>query len=366
MNRFRPSRRQFTTSSLALAAGLAAPAIIPPAKAATGLTVLISGGLFADGNMEAFVKPFEAMTGIAVNPVREQMNLAKMKLKVESNNVDFDVCHISAQAGAIAARNGYLQELDYSQFDSAEMEGIAPSGRKPWGVSSFYYAFVLCANRQLYKGASMPASWADFWDTKRFPGPRVLHSGDNGADGPWEFALLADGVTADKLYPLDLDRAYRSLDKIKPHIRKWWKVGSEAQQLFHDNVAHIGENFEGRAIAMQDEGKPIELIWNQGKLAWNYWAIPKGAPNAENAKKFIAFAIRGEQQAILARRTGTAPSNTRALQHMAEADAKKLATYPANRAKLFETGADWYAEVGPDGRSNIERLAESWQEWILK
>lgn len=362
------TRRRFTMSSLSLiGGGLAAPALGGRALAqSTGLTVTISGGTFADANTEAYVKPFEAATGIKVNAVRQQMDLPKMKLKVESNNVDFDVCYVSAQAGATAARNGYLQDLDYSLYSPKELSGIAKSTQKPWGIGAFYYTFVMCVNRQLYTGKSMPANWAEFWDVQRFPGARVLHSGDNGADGPWEFALLADGVAPDKLYPLDIERAYRSLDRIKPHIRKWWKVGSEAQQLFHDDVAHLGENYEGRVNELQDQGKPIDIVWGQGKLAWDYWVIPKGAPSAANAQKFIAFAIRAEQQAILARKLGYAPTNEHALQYLTEEQARRMATYPANRSQLFESGADWYAEVGSDGRSNIERLAASWQEWVLK
>ena len=32
-------------------------------------------------------------------------------------------------------------------------------------------------------------------------------------------ALLADGVKESEFYPVDLDRAFRKLDQIKPHIK---------------------------------------------------------------------------------------------------------------------------------------------------
>lgn len=364
----RINRRDFTKTAGGLLVALASPAIIgraAQAQSAGELTVMISGGTFADGNTEAYVKPFEAATGIKVNAVREQVSLAKMKLAVESGSVDFDVCYMSGQATEIANHNGFLTPIDYSLFDAEELSGLPESGKKPFAVGSFHYAFILAINNELYKGKTPPKSWADFWDVENFPGSRVLHTGDDGVNGPWEFALLADGVPIDQLYPLDVERAYRSLDKIKPHIRKWWRVGSEAEQLFHDKVAHIGENYEGRANILRDQGHPIDIEWNQGKLVASYWSIPKGAPNAENAQKFLAFAIRGEQQAILARMTGTAPSNARAMDHLTEEEARKLATYPENRAKMFEISSEWYAEVGSDGRSNIEKMAEGWQEWIL-
>src|SRR5678815_1824073 len=48
-----------------------------------------------------------------------------------------------------------------------------------------------------------------------------------------EFALLADGVAPDRLYPIAVDRAYRKLDQIKQHVAAWWKTGAQwAQRLF--------------------------------------------------------------------------------------------------------------------------------------
>src|SRR5690606_34652256 len=257
------NRRTFTKGGLI--AAIASPAIIGRAARAQSqgeLTVMISGGAFADGNTEAYVKPFQEATGIKVNAVREQVSLAKLKLAVESNKVDFDVCYMPGQAVEIANRNGYLTPIDYSVFDEEELSGLADTGKKPFAVGSFFYAFVLCMNRELYKGNTPPASWKDFWDVENFPGTRVLHGGDDGANGPWEFALLADGVPMEELYPLDVERAYRALDRIKPEIRRWWKVGSEAEQLFHDRVAHIGESYEGRANILRDQGHPIDIEWN--------------------------------------------------------------------------------------------------------
>ncbi|RVD48303.1 ABC transporter substrate-binding protein, partial [Mesorhizobium sp. M2D.F.Ca.ET.140.01.1.1] len=80
------------------------------------------------------------------------------------------------------------------------------------------------------------------WDVSKYPGVRTLSSGVYGEAGPWEEALLADGVPADALYPLDIDRAFASLDKIKPHIRKWFVTGSENQQLLHDKVVDLAQS----------------------------------------------------------------------------------------------------------------------------
>src|SRR6516165_2101981 len=57
----------------------------------------------------------------------------------------------------------------------------------------------------------------------------------NDAPRSMIFALLADGVPRDKLYPLDIDRAFKKLDRIKPHIKVWWREGNQSQQLIRDS-----------------------------------------------------------------------------------------------------------------------------------
>ena len=41
-----------------------------------------------------------------------------------------------------------------------------------------------------------------------------------------EFALMAAGVPPDKIYPIDIDRAFESYDKIKASVVKWWETGA--------------------------------------------------------------------------------------------------------------------------------------------
>jgi Spermidine/putrescine-binding periplasmic protein len=101
----------------------------------------------------------------------------------------------------------------------------------------------------------------------------------------------------DKLYPMDVDRAFKSLDKIRPSVTTWWKEGAEGQQLFADKVVTIGDVFNGRIGNLQKKGMPLDIEWNQGKLQLDYWVIPKGAPNQQNAQKFIEFATRAKRRA---------------------------------------------------------------------
>jgi putative spermidine/putrescine transport system substrate-binding protein len=66
---------------------------------------------------------------------------------------------------------------------------------QPCGVGFFVWSTVLAYNAD--KLASAPTSWADFWDTKKFPGKRGLRK---GAKYTLEFALMADGVAPKDVY----------------------------------------------------------------------------------------------------------------------------------------------------------------------
>jgi putative spermidine/putrescine transport system substrate-binding protein len=170
----------------------------------------------------------------------------------------------------------------------------------------------------------------------------------------------------DKLYPLDIDRVFASLDKIKPHIRKWWTGGSEILQIMRDNVADVVQSYDGRALSLIDEGSPIEINRNQAKLTTDYWVIPKGSSNAQNAQKFLEITGRADRQAAFAELIAQAPTNKNAFKTIPDDVARKLASHPDYAASSFALEAKWYAEVGPEGRPNKDRLVERWNEWILQ
>ena len=75
--------------------------------------------------------------------------------------------------------------------------------------------------------ASRRKAGPDFWDAAKFPGARMLADMASGSPN-LEFALIADGVPMDKIFPIDIDRAFKSLSRIKPYIKKFWDTGAVA------------------------------------------------------------------------------------------------------------------------------------------
>ncbi|MBX4921879.1 ABC transporter substrate-binding protein [Rhizobium bangladeshense] len=353
------------TSSVIAVGALSSASGRARAESAGELKVNMSGGNWGDAVMEAYVKPFEAETGVKVTPVKADFSSTQIAMIVDTKNVSADIVNLGQTNVDPLTAKGYLEQIDYSIWKKDELEATPDYAKQPNGFASYVYSMNMAWNTKKFPAEKpRPNTWAEFWDVGKFPGTRSLNSGEGGG-GPWEEALLADGVPMDQLYPLDIDRIFASLDKIKPHVRKWWTSGSEVLQIMRDNIADVVESYDGRILSLIDEGGPIEINRNQAKLTTDYWCIPKGSPNGQNAQKFIELIGRADRQAEFADLIGQGPTNRNAYKTIPDNVARKLASHPDYAASSFPLNAKWYAEVGSDGKSNKERLSQRWNEWIL-
>ena len=202
-----------------------------------------------------------------------------------------------------------------------------------------------------------PKTWADFWDTKKFPGKRGMRK---GARYNLEFALMADGVKPADVYkvlatPAGADRAFKKLGELKPNIQ-WWEAGAQPPQFLVAGDVAMSTVYNGRIDAANREGKNLKINWTGGIYDLDYWVIPKGAPNKDASLKFIAFASTPDAQAEYARNIAYGPTNNKAL---AKLDAKvlgNLPTSPANSGDALQFDLKFWADQGED----LEKRFASW------
>jgi putative spermidine/putrescine transport system substrate-binding protein len=325
------------------------------------IAVHVGTGEWAEANIKAYVEPFKKETGIDVVAVKKWFSYAQLKLWQEKGGVEIDVTDVPAMHGALAGKKGWLEPIDYAAFSPEILEGLTKEAKKPWGVAALWYAIALSYFTDLPK---VPSNWAEYWNVEEFPGKRCLFN-ISGGEMTWEVALLADGVPPDKLYPIDFKRAMKSLDKIRPHIVKWWKDGSDNQQLFADRFVDMGPAFNGRIGNLIKKGLKLKIEWNQGLLMGDYWAIPKGAPNQAAAQRFIRFAARPDRQADFASRIPYGPTNLHAYKHLDPELARTLPSHPDLIKLLIPVNVDWYAEE-VDGKSHLEISTEHFTKWRMQ
>jgi putative spermidine/putrescine transport system substrate-binding protein len=249
---------------------------------------------------------------------------AKLRAMVDTKNVEWDVAQLSRASVLNLMKIGdYWEKIDYSLVDT---DNIDPVFRHEFACDMLPYATIAAYRTDVF-GGKAPQNWADFWDTKTFPGPRSMIGGASNSI-ELEFALLADGVPIDKIYPIDIDRAFASLSKIKPAVVKWWETGAVPAQMLTDKEVVMTTAWNGRISAIQDAGAPVEIMWNQGRLARDAWTVPKGAANRVNAMKFIAFTTLPIPQARLSSLIPYGFVNRKAPEYMTEERLSMLPTSP--------------------------------------
>jgi putative spermidine/putrescine transport system substrate-binding protein len=349
------SRRRFLRSAGLAGTALAMPVVWTAERAfgADQITVADVGGAPGAAIRKAFYDPFEKETGIkVVGVVHEADPTVQFKLLVDTKSYIWDLCMVTpAHVTYLTKPKDYLEPLN---IGADEVPGIVPGM-----LTANWFGFSVFATLLAYRtdkfGENGPQTWADFWNVQKFPGRRALYK---GVSGMLESALMADGVPPAQLYPLDVNRAFKMLDKIKPHVNVWWTSGAQNTQILQSGEVDMADTWGARAYAAIDGGAPVKMVWTQGLYSTDGWSIPKGTPKADLARKFVRFCMKPEQQAVYSNMVANAPSNQHAYDFIKPERAKILATYPENLKGLVATDNDWWAQ-------NRAKMVERFQDWLL-
>ncbi|MBP2301788.1 ABC transporter substrate-binding protein [Azospirillum picis] len=354
---FTMSRRSLFGTALKGAAGAALGAALPaammrPAAAAERITVADPGGPYSPAFRKAFYDPFEKATGIqVVNVAREAEPTAQFKAIVETGSYSWDVCTLTLSARDILAKQNLLEPLN---LPAADAPGLMPEALTGQWMGTDVYSTILGYRSDKF-ASKAPQSWADFWNVETFPGRRSLRK--NPID-TLEQALLADGVPLDALYPLDVDRAYKSLDRIRQHIAVWWTGGAQSTQLIQSGEVDMIALWNARAQAAIDGGAPVKISWGQGLYSIEGWGIPKGNPRADAARQFIKFCADPQRQAVFTEVLAYGPTNLKAYDSIPKERAQALPTFPANLKQMTIAKEDWWG-------ANRSKMSERFNAWIL-
>ncbi|WP_157961784.1 ABC transporter substrate-binding protein [Acuticoccus kandeliae] len=322
-------------------------------KGSGSVVVSTWGGSYTDAQVAAFFAPFTEATGIEVVTTGTP-DAAKLKLMHESGNVEWDVVDAEAQMMEIAKADGALAPIDYDLVYSVTPEAdLITDNLKEFGFPSISFGWVLAWNTDAEFPNGAPQSWADFWDTEKFPGRRALYAQPKPL---LEAALLADGVPAGEIYPIDLDRAFAKLDEIADDIDVWYENLGQADVLLQNGEVDMMLTSNGRAHAAKKDGFAVDFTFNDGAWEQGYWVVPAGAPNAENAMKLIAWTSQPEGEAAFAEAFGYGGPNKKSYEGLSEEVLAGLPTAPQNLENQVAVSGEWWAE-------NLDAVNERWLEW---
>jgi putative spermidine/putrescine transport system substrate-binding protein len=259
----------------------------------------------------------------------------KIRTMVEAGKVIWDACDASVGVALLLGGQNLLEEIDYSIVGSK----VRPQYQYKYAVCNYIFSYVMAFNRTAFK-ERQPATWKDFWNVKDFPGKRMLRG---SCIGQLECALMADGVPADKIYPIDLPRALAKIKEIKEHA-VFWKSGSQSEDLFRQNEVVMGNMWHNRTNLLRIETKgAIDWTWEGGVIAPAVWLVPKGNPAGKRkAMEFIAQSLEPAGQVELFKLIGMGPSNPAAAD-LIPADLRPYdPSQPGNLAKQIVINEEWY------------------------
>lgn len=334
------------TTALGIGAAIAIALSSPHALAQKRtLTVSSWGGAFQKAQRQAWFDIVEKELDITIKE-ETTSGIADVRAQVASGRPTLDLTTQGVNTCALLEAEGKLEKFDEATLKA--IEGIPANLKSDHWASQIVYSVAIGWREAAFPGKT-PNGWAAFWDVKNFPGKRSLRRHPIYA---LEMALIVDGVPMDKLYPLDVERAFKKLESLKDHVLVWWKSGAQSAQVLKDAEVDMVAAWNGRIQALQEDagGKAGKILvsFEQQMLTSDCWIIPKGAPNKDLALKAVAIMSRPEVNARISLFINYAPANSSSYETGVIPSSKlpDLPNSPENLKKGFFIDNAWWAKHG--------------------
>lgn len=329
-------RRAFLTAT---AATVAMPFVSKLARAQEKKLIFPTyGGSYQEMVKAAFTDPFTKETGIEV-VFSGVPDFARLKAQVVAGNVEWDVFEAGGAWFPAGSKEGLFEPLDSSVVTDKDLilgagKDYAPFYHTPYGAAY---------NTKRHKADSAPRDCAQFWDAKKFPGTRSLRA---RADFVLEIALVADGVDPAQLYPLNVDRAFKALEKLKPSVPKWADSTTQLVTLLTTGEVDFDFVPNGRVKATVGTEAPLAISLDQTFLSHEYIGVVKGTPRKAVSMQFVAFCLRPDRQAAFTNLISYLPGNPKAVPLLTE-EGKKWLPDMTSKKHIIQNDEWWAAEFAP-------------------
>jgi putative spermidine/putrescine transport system substrate-binding protein len=341
-----------------IGAGAAVAGVLTISSAsAADLTVTSWGGAYQDAQREVYFEPFKKATGIDLVEDVWNGGVGAIRAKVEGGGQEWDVVQVEAEELVLGCEEGLYAPIDWQAVGGKDQ--FIKAAVNDCGVGTIVWSTAIAYDGDKLKDG--PKSWADFWDTQKYPGKRALRRGPKYT---LEFALMADGVPPDQVYqvlgtPEGVDRAFAKLDEIKGDLI-WWEAGAQPPQLLASGEVVMTSAYNGRiSAANKDDGRNFEIVWPESIYAVDSWVILENSPHKDAALKFIAFASQPEHQKELPKAIAYGVTNKNAAAQIDSEILKDLPTAPDNLKDALQIDTEFWVE-------HNELLTERFTAWAAQ
>lgn len=342
-------------------------------QAATELVVVSWGGAYTNSQQKAYHEPYmKANPGIKIiNDDSSGEAAAKLRAMTEAGKVTWALVDVEAGPAIGLCDEGLLEKVDHDKLLAPAPDGTPATEDfgdfiiSPCFIPQIAYSTTFAYRTDLLK--KHPKTLKDVFDLKKFPGKRAFIKSPTNV---LEWALLADGVKAEKVYKMlatesGIKRAFKKLDTIKDHVI-WADKGSGPPQLLADGEVVIGSSYNGRLFKLIEEDKqPVAMMWDWQIYDLDGWGIPKGGPHNAEVKKYLKFATDTQRLADQAKYISYAPARKSSAPLVGKHAtlgiemAPHMPTDPNNAKHTLVTNYGFWAD-------NRDDLQERFNAWLAK
>ncbi len=341
---------------------------------AKDLVVVSWGGAYTKSQQLAYHEPW-----MKKNPNINIINddsaaeaVAKLRAQAEAGNITWDLVDVVASDAITLCDEGLIEEIDHDKVLAKAPDGTPASADfgdlivSPCFIPQIVYSTTFGYRTDKF-GGNKPTTIADVFDLKKFPGKRAL---EKRPINNLEWALLADGVPADKVYdvldtPAGVDRAFKKLDTIKDNV-VWWTKGAQPPQLLADGEVSMASAYNGRLFAAIEENKqPIGMMWDWQVFDLDGWVVPVGTKNKKEVMDYLVFATDTQRLADQAKFISYGPARKSSAPLVGKhaelgIDMKPhMPTSPENAKNTLLFNYEWWAD-------HKDELSERFEAWLAR
>ena len=343
------------------------------ATQAQELVVVSWGGAYSKSQQDAYHDPFMAENpGITIiNDDSASEGVAKIRAQAEVGNVTWALLDAIAADSISLCDEGLIEEIDHDAVLAPAPDGTPASEDfgelivSPCFIPQIVYSTTFGYRTDLVETA--PTSIADVFDMGKIPGKRSL---EQKPINNMEWALLADGVSADDVYdllstPEGVAQALAKLDTIKDQV-VWWTRGAQPTQLLADGEVVMASAYNGRLFsAIEEENQPIAMMWDWQVFDLDGWVIPKNGPHTDAVMKLVRFATDTQRLADQAKYISYGPARQSSALLVGKHATlgidmgPHMPTHPDNAKTTLLFNYEWWAD-------NQDDLNEQFASWIAQ
>ncbi len=312
-------RRRFLGGSLAVAASL--PALGRSSFAQSNQLNVYNWDTYIG---ETTLEDFTEATGINVRYDLFASN-DELFAKMREGNPGYDVIFPSNDYVERMIAADMLLPLDHAlipnlaNIDSLFTDPVYDPGRK---YSAPYFWGTVGVGYRLSK--ANPTSWGDLFESDEYAGRMAwINSLDT-----IQVAMKYLGYSINSVDPGQIAKATELLIRAKPNVKAI--APDTGQDLLIAGEVDVAIEYNGDILQVMAEDDDLGyVVPEEGSLLWeDDMCIPKGAPNADNANKFINFILDGEVHGAIAEFVQYASPNAASMDYIPEEDLGNPAIYP--------------------------------------